>query len=133
MSDARFEADTPFSDDDINAIENSLKRKLPSDYVNFVKQYGPAFVGGAVDGDENLSVLCFLGRGKDGVSEMLDEYDDLWEDSLFPFARCELGNRWILDENNEVFYINYYGSTTKVEKVSDSFQDFLDRIIVVDD
>lgn len=133
MPDSRFRPDTSFSDEDIALIEKRLKRNLPDDYINFIKEYGPAFVGGAVDGDEGLAISGFEGHGENGVSEMLDMYDDLWDNSLFPFASCVLGNVWILDENNEVFYINYYGGTTKAVKVAENFQEFLDRIIVTDE
>lgn len=131
MMDEKFECSTPFSDAYIEKIELSLNRKLPDDYRNFVKKFGGAFVGGEVDGSEEFSVLDFFGLEEgNSVLEMLEIYPDLNSDGALPVARCELGNIYVLNNKNEIFYINFYGGKTSATRVSSCFQDFIDRIVV---
>jgi hypothetical protein len=131
MSDPRFEPATPFSEAEIGEIERVLGRILPDDYCEFVKEYGGAFVGGEVDGDAGLSILVFFGPDVEhGILNNLKLYPDLRDDGILPFARCELGNLWVLDQKNAVHYINYYGGETTARKVADSFHDLITRIVV---
>lgn len=134
MTDPRFEAGEKFSDQDITEIESALGRKLPADYQKFVKHYGGAFVGGVVDGSEDLPVLGFFKAGKhDGIVDILNVYEDLRDDGVLPIARDELGNIYAQKPNEYIYYINYYGGTTSARKVANNFSDFLFRIVVIDD
>ncbi|WP_367871847.1 SMI1/KNR4 family protein [Luteolibacter sp. Populi] len=134
MPDSRFEPDDPFSETEIQAIERALGRDLPEDYRQFVKEYGGAFVGGYVDGKDDFSVLAFLGADEDGgILFKLGWHSDLREDSLLPIADCELGNLYVLTKQNSVGFINYYEGKHTIEKVAESFQDFVDRIVVIED
>jgi hypothetical protein len=131
MPDPRFEPATPFSEAEIREIESVLGRALPGDYCEFVKEYGGAFVGGEVDGDAGLSILNLFGPDEEhGVLSTLKTHPDLRDDGILPFADCELGNLWVLDQKNAVHYINYYGGKTTARKVADSFQDLIARIVV---
>jgi hypothetical protein len=132
VNDFRFEPNAPYMDSDIEKIENTLKRQLPADYANFVRQYGGAFVGGEV-GKYGESILAFYDNDKEGIYWAMEAYDDFTDEGILPFARCELGNIWILDIDNSIHYVNYYGGTTEVTKIADSFREFLDRIVVADD
>jgi hypothetical protein len=130
MPDSRFRPAKPFSDAELAEIERVLGRPLPKDYREFVKEYGGAFVGGLIDGSKDLPILAFFGAGEDGgVLGQLRSYTDLRDDSMLPFADCELGNLYVLTPENTVYYINYYGGKTTVQKVADSFQDFVARIV----
>jgi hypothetical protein len=129
MPDSRFEADEPFSEADIIAIEKVLGRPLPRDYCDFAKEYGGAFVGGLIDGSNELPILTFFSAGEDdGILRTLKTHPDLRDDGVLPFADCVFGNLYVLTAENAVYYINYYGGKTTVRKVADSFQDFVNRI-----
>jgi hypothetical protein len=131
MGDPRFEAAPPFSDVEISEIEAVLGRRLPDDYLEFVKQYGGAFVGGLVDGSEELPILTFFDAGNDrGVLSKLSAHPDLRGDSILPIADCELGNLYVLTKENAVYYIDYYGGKAASRKVSNSFHDFVTRIVI---
>ncbi|NHZ43560.1 SMI1/KNR4 family protein [Massilia aquatica] len=134
IPDARFEPAAPFSEAEINALESSIGWKLPKDYSEFIKQFGGAFVGGCIDGADDLPILAFFGADKDkGILSKLHAYPDLRAEGVLPIADCELGNLYVLDRENAVHYINYYGGKTSVRKVAASFQAFADRIAVQDE
>lgn len=134
MTDPRFEPSTPFTDRDIREIEESLSRKLPEDYLEFVKQYGGAFVGGQVEGAQTTSILGFSeAQEYKGPSSLLETYSDLRRAGALPFADCEFGNIYVLTATNEVFYISYTEGETSSFKVSDSFSDFISRIHLKED
>ena len=128
MRDPRFEPATPFSEMEIREIEGTIRRKLPEDYCEFVKEFGGAFVGGLVDGTDELPILTFFSA--DGVLSHLRTHPDLQEIGVLPIADCALGNLHVLELNNSIHYINYYGGTTTARKVADSFRDFVARIVV---
>lgn len=131
MPDSRFEPAKPFSEAEIGEIQNVLGRELPKDYCEFVKEYGGAFVGGLIDGAEDLPILVFFGTDEDkGILHKLKIHPDLRRDGVLPIADCELGNLYVLTSENAVYYINYYGGATTARKVSDSFGDFIARIVV---
>jgi hypothetical protein len=133
MSDPRFEIGTQFSETDILKIEQALRRHLSQDYREFVKVYGGAFVGGTIDGSDELSILNFFDASNDrGVSAVLSRYEDLKEDGILPFARDELGNIYVQNVDDEIFFINYYGGCTSVRRVADNFSEFIARIVVAD-
>lgn len=134
MNDSRFEPATPFSEKELGMIERVLGRKLPNDYCKFVSEYGGAFVGGLVAGNEELPMLKFLGADEaNGVLAKLKTHTDLRDDGVLPFAVCELGNLYVLDRDNTVHYVNYYGGKTTARKAANSFGDLLARIIVSDE
>lgn len=134
MTDSRFEPSVPFSEVEINEIEGEIYRKLPDSYRDFVKVYGGAFVGGLIDGSEDFPILGFFSAsGKNSVLGRLEAHQDLKEDRILPIADCELGNLYVLDSNNSVHYINYYGGKTSAKKVAQTFQEFIDRIIVTEE
>jgi len=131
MPDPRFEAETPFSDADIQAIEDAIGRELPKGYCDFVKEYGGIFVGGLVDGSEELPIDAFIDAREDhGILSNLALYPDLKEENILPFAFDVLGNIYVFDRDNTVHFIDYYGGETTACKVSDTFDDFLSRIVV---
>ena len=133
MPDLRFEPAAPFSQAEISEIERELGRELPNDYCEFIKENGGAFVGGLIDGAADLPILTFFGvDGNKGLLSKLRAYPDLRKDSVLPIAGCELGNLYVITQENTVFYINYYGGKATVRKISNSFQDFLARIVVQD-
>jgi hypothetical protein len=134
MRDSRFEPATPFSDLEISEIEKALGRDLPEDYCEFVKEYGGAFVGGLIDGMAEFPVLTFFGADEHkGVLSKLKTHPDLRTERVLPIADCELGNLYVLDQENAVYYLNYYGGKTTARKVADSFRDFIARIVVTQD
>ena len=57
-------------------------------------------------------------------------YTDLAELGILPFARCELGNLYLLETDGAVHYVDYYGSRQGTKMVSETFQSFVDRIVV---
>lgn len=131
MIDSRIKAATPFTETELTKIEQVLGRELPGDYREFVRTYGGAFVGGLVDGDLELPILAFFGADKVLLSLRL--YTDLKDDGVLPIADCELGNLYVIDRENVVHYINYYGGRTTARKVTSQFSDLLDRIVVSDE
>ena len=131
MSDPRFERPTPVSGEDLRKIERLIHRSLPHDFCRFIETFGGAFVGGAVDGSPDLPLLHFLGANPEcGILSTIRTHSDLAAIGALPFARCELGNLYVLDAENAVHYIDYYGGKTAARKVSASFRDFVDRIVV---
>jgi hypothetical protein len=75
MPDSRFKPDKPFSEAEITEIERVLGRPLPKDYCEFVKEYGGAFVGGLIDGSDELPILAFFSAGEDeGILRKLKRY-----------------------------------------------------------
>ena len=134
MPDSRFEAGEPFSQTAIREIENELGRELPKDYCEFAKEFGGAFVGGLVDGSADLPILTFFGADdRKGVLSKLRTHPDLRNDGVLPIADCELGNLYVIDRENAIFYINYYGGKTTARKIANSFQEFVARIVVQDE
>ena len=125
---SRFEPATPFSEAEICEIEKAVGRQLPENYREFVKEYGGAFVGGLIDGSEELPILTFFRAA--GVLSNLETHPDLREIGALPIADCEFGNLYVLEQSNTVHYITYYGGKTAARKVADSFEDFLARIVV---
>lgn len=132
MADPRFEPGAPMSEAELVDVERELGRPLPDVYRRFVKEYGGAFAGGWVDGNEGLSVLSFFGSEGAGVLSKLRLHADLRDEGLLPIAGCELNNLYVLDADDSVWYIDYYGRRKGTQKVSLSFQDFIDRIVVDD-
>ncbi len=131
MPDARFEVEVPFSDSDIRQIESAIGRELPKSHTDFVKKYGGAFVGGLVDGSDDLPILTFFDTSKEkSVLASFGTHPDLRGDGVLPIADCELGNLYVLDRDNTVHYISYYGGKTEASKVADTFEDFVARIVV---
>ena len=79
-------------------------------------------------------LITFFGvSGDNGVLSKLAAYPDLKAEQILPIADCELGNLYVIDRDNYVHYINYYGGTTTARKVADSFEDFIARIVVSDE
>ncbi len=130
MTDHRFEPAAPFRSQDIEAIESAIGRPLPPDYRRFVSEYGGAFVGGLVDGDEGFSILSFFEADK--VLASLMSHNDLFEEKILPVARDELGNLYVIDGDGTVHFINYYGGVTTAQKVGVNFEDVVARIVVAD-
>jgi hypothetical protein len=128
MPNSRFEPATRFSEAEIGEIKKALGRELPEDYRKFVKEYGGAFVGGLIDGSDDFPILTFFRAA--AVLSNLEMHPDLLEIGALPIADCELGNLYVLDSENAVHYINYYGGKTTARKVADSLQDLIDRIVV---
>ena len=84
MFDPRFEPATPVADEEIREIERTIGRKLPLDYCAFIKKYGGAFVGGLVDGSDELAILVFFDASEDGgILSKLKTHHDLL---LYQFA-----------------------------------------------
>jgi len=54
-------------------------------------------------------------------------------DGVVPIADCVLGNLYVFDAQDEIYYINYYGSKTTARKVAGTFQEFISRIVVLDE
>jgi SMI1 / KNR4 family (SUKH-1) len=130
MAARRFGPGTPLTLHDLAEIETALGRVLHPAYRAFAREYGDAFVGGLVDGSEDLPILQFLGARR--ILSSIAMLRDLTEIGAFSFADCELGNPYVMDVDGSIFYIDYYGGTTRAHRVSDSFEDFLDRIVVED-
>ena len=131
MSDPRFERSSVLSDGDICEIEKLIQRELPRDFCDFIKTHGGAFVGGSLDGSDELSILDFFGSAPErNLLSQIRLHPDLTAIGALPIARCEVGNLYVLDAENAVHHINYYGGTTTSKKVATSFQDFVDRIVV---
>ncbi|TLD71654.1 SMI1/KNR4 family protein [Phragmitibacter flavus] len=131
MLDPRIEPATPFTQTDITSIEQFLGRTLPEDYRVFACEYGGAFVGGLVDGNVELPILAFFGA--DVVISKLEIHADLRGDCVLPIADCELGNLYVIDRENSLHFINYYGGRTTSRKVADTFSDLLARIVISDE
>lgn len=125
MLDPRIEPRVPFTESQLLAIEKVIGRALPADYREFVRVYGAAFVGGLIDGDEEMPILDF--KDPDSIFLELDCNTELKNAGAVPFARCALNNLWVFDKKNRVHYIDYYGGETKTRKVADNFSDFFSR------
>lgn len=131
MPDLRFEKTQGFSGAQIVAIELKIGRRLPDAFSHFLKEYGGAFVGGSIDGSHDFSVLAFFGpEPESGILSRIEAYPDLKEEGVLPIACCELGNIFVLDRQNAVYFINYYGGRTSASKVASSFEEFLARIVI---
>ncbi|WP_395738017.1 SMI1/KNR4 family protein [Prosthecobacter sp.] len=123
-----IEPAVPFTEMQLASIEQALGRPLPREYRDFASVYGGAFVGGSVDGKAEFPILTFF--GVKAVLLRLDIHDDLKADGVLPVADCEMGNLYVIDRQNVVHYINYYGGQTIARRVADSFDDMLKRIVV---
>ncbi|MEO1028443.1 MAG: SMI1/KNR4 family protein [Pseudomonadota bacterium] len=85
-----IERGVSFTDGDIETIETAIERTLPEALSNFLLDYGDAFVGGNVDGDDLFEVLGFHSRTD--IAKNIFTYEDLIADKAWPFARDSLGN-----------------------------------------
>lgn len=131
MIDPLIEPATPFTEAEFFKIEHMLGRTLPTDYRDFASVYGGAFVGGLIDGDAELPILTFFTAN--AVLAKLETHSDLKSDGVLPMADCELGNLYVIDGDNAIHYINYYGGRTTSRKIADKFSDLLPRIVVTDE
>jgi hypothetical protein len=131
MLDPRFEGREPYSDELIAEIETKIGRELPQDYRDFVKQYGGAFVGGSVDGSTSWTVLDFART--DQILWNISFFDELTEQGALKIARDEVGNMWVLAADNSIHFLVTYAGKSSAEKISDSFQDFIDRIVPIEE
>jgi hypothetical protein len=131
MIDPRIEPAAPFTAMELTKIEQILGRPLPEDYRDFASAYGGAFVGGLIDGDTELPILTFFSA--DAVVSKLETHTDLKSDGVLPFADCELGNLYVIDQEGAVYYINYYGGSTSARRVANRFTDLLPRVVVSDE
>ena len=104
MLDPRVEPATPFTETEFTKIEQILGRPIPKEYRNFAAAYGGAFVGGLIDGSSELPILTFLSA--DALLFKLETYADLTADGVLPFASCELGNLYVIDQEDAIHYIN---------------------------
>ena len=128
MSDPRFEAKISFSNEEIRAIEKELGRELPPAYCHFVEQYGSAFVCGSVDGNHRWEVLGFY-DATTLLEDLRGTFSDFRDIGALPFARDIFGNPWVLTEDHSVHFLLNDAGESSAEKICDSFQDFLDRIV----
>lgn len=131
MIDPRIEPASPFTEAELAKIEQTLGRSLPKEYRDFASVYGGAFVGGLIDGDVELPILSFFSA--DTVLSKLETHIDLKSDGVIPFADCELGNLYVIDREDAVHYINYYGGNTSARRVANRFSDLLSRIAISDE
>lgn len=131
MIDPRIEPSTPFTKMEIIKIEQILGRILPTEYREFASTYGGAFVGGLIDGDANFPILTFFSA--DALISTLNTHTDLKKDRVLPFADCELGNLYVIDQEDAVYYINYYGGSTSAHRIASRFGDLLPRVVVSDE
>jgi hypothetical protein len=106
---------------------------LPTSFRSFAKEYGGAFVGGFVDGSEDLPIDGFTGNGDEGLLATLEYHCDFKDVNALPFAYCLLGNLWVLSADGAVHYINYYGGKTTGQRLAESFSAFLSRIVIRDE
>lgn len=129
LTDWRIKPAAPLTEAEALEIENELGRKLPEDYRSFVMEFGGAFVGGLVGGSTDLPVLRFFGMGdRSSLLRQLQLHSDFKADGVLPIADCELGNLYVIDLNNEIHYVNYYGGRTTTHRVASSFREFLHLI-----
>ena len=121
----------PCSERALDALEVRVGRSLPTSLREFATRYGGAFVGGSIDGAGRYSVLGFLDLERVDQTEgaYLDEYLEV---GALPFARCDLGGIYLLKADNTVWFRLYHAGKTTLEKVSESFEDFLTRIEIED-
>jgi hypothetical protein len=84
-----------------------------------------------IDGDTELPILTFFSA--DAVVSKLETHTDLKSDGVLPFADCELGNLYVIDQEGAVYYINYYGGSTSARRVANRFTDLLPRVVVSDE
>jgi len=135
--DPRFRARDPFTQAQLIDVERLVQRKLPEEYLDFVRTYGGAFVGGYVDLEGGRAIDRFLSFPQ--IDRCMKLYDDLREENILTIADCILGNMFVLYFDNSVRYIDYYGMTHgKHGKANDTgivdatFRGFLRRIVVCD-
>ena len=129
MPNPEFKRPTPFTEQDILDIERLIGRELPEDYRKFAKEYGGCLVDGEVDGSAKFGIDAFYkahAYTKQGGD--VPEWDEYREIGALPFAKCILGNLYVLTNENEVHYVNYYGGETTTQKLATSFGDFISRI-----
>jgi hypothetical protein len=131
----KLEVEDPFSDAEIRNIEEAIGRSLPKDYLDFVRKFGSPFVAGSVDGSQHFAIQGFLDAGD--VVDYIEMNTELAAEGAFAIAQSDSGNPYVIAENDSVYYIDYYssmhGKDLKAEKVSDSFSDFVARIVLDED
>ena len=90
-------------------------------------------MGGQLKGSKTTSILGFSEADEyKGASSLFETYADLREIKSLPFADCEFGNPYVLTSTNEVYYLDYTGGYVSSQKVADSFEEFISRIVVDD-
>lgn len=128
---ATFEVAEPLSPDDIAEVGRLAGFALPIDYQHFLAEFGGAFVGGLVDGNEDLPILKFYGRRE--LQDALALHPDMATVPALPIGCCELGNQYVILPDGSVAYVNYYGGQTATTRVSDDFSGFLERMVAEDE
>ena len=131
----KLKIENPFSDAEVRDIEKVIGRKLPKDYLDFVKTFGSPFVGGSIDGLVHFSIQGF--HNASYVVHYNKYNAELAAEGAFAIACNNVANPYVITEDDSVYYIDYYsrmhGKDLKAEKVSDSFSDFLARIVLDED
>jgi len=131
---SQIEPSTPLSDADLDRLETQLGRSLPEDYRKFMREYGGAFVGGSIDGGEELSVLRFFGLQADGTAAAASGFfTEFIEVGMLPVANCILGGIYVLKPDNSIWFRLVYSGKLVLRQVAGSFGEFRDRIVVRDD
>ncbi len=130
MSDSRFEDSTPYSVAILQDLETQLGRKLSDDFRKFALSTGGCFIGGAVDGNDEFPILEIYGPREivDNL-KLFSEYADI---GALIFGICGFGNPYVLTVDNKVLFMVNYAGKSEVKHVADSFQNFIDRIVVSD-
>jgi hypothetical protein len=124
-----IEPGTPSSEHDLDRIEVRLGRALPAEFRQFARTYGNAFVGGTIDGDEELELLCFTDLSKFGEDSFFF-FKDYLDGGALPFAQCSFGGNYVLDREDRVWYALNYSGKFSAREVAPSFGTFLERIVV---
>lgn len=118
--------------DNVNEFEKITNIKLPQDYIELIKKYNGARPSlklfKTVSGVEHV-VKAILSYNKEDRENIFKTYDWIKEQlpiNFVPIASDPAGNYICYNKDFELYYWEH--ETTNVEKIADSFSDFINNL-----
>jgi len=137
---------TTVTDTELDALEHELGHSLPSDYREFLKDYGDLTIGAAVDFSQNESGPAYCGceylcgiNCHNPSNNLLNRYQnrgDGWPSELLPIGVSDNGLMCLVIDGPEKGYVYFWhwgqggGDPTPehIHFVASSFDEFVKRL-----
>jgi len=121
----------PATDEQIKSSENKLNYKFSQDYIDFIKEFGGAYLGVNIHAFNNHSMMS-----KDTVTETTQEFRKAYEGrstqeliaKSLVIAIDGTGNPILISSDGKVFIV-YHDSEDDVELLANRFNEFIIKII----
>lgn len=122
---------SPATDEEIKNSENELNYKFSDDYIDFIKEFGGAYLGVNIHAFNNHSMMS-----KETVTEITQDFRKAYKgrstqklmDESLVIAIDGSGNPILISSDGKVIII-YHDSEDDIEVLANSFNEFIIKII----